>query len=55
MSAQTQQRYTPAEYLAREAAAATKSEYRNGNVVAMAGASRRHKQIYAKVEFERAA
>lgn len=36
---------TPAEYLLRERAAEYKSEYRNGRIVAMTGASRRHNLI----------
>lgn len=38
-------RYTPAEYLALERAAETKSEYLDGEIFAMAGASRRHNLI----------
>ena len=38
-------RYTPAQYLALERAAETKSEYLNGEIFAMAGASRRHNLI----------
>jgi Uma2 family endonuclease len=37
--------YTPAEYLARERAAEAKSEYLDGAIVAMAGASRAHSLI----------
>jgi Uma2 family endonuclease len=37
--------YTPAEYLARERAAETKSEYRCGEIVAMTGVSRAHNLI----------
>ena len=37
--------YTPAEYLARERVAETKSEYRYGEIVAMTGASRAHNLI----------
>lgn len=38
-------RYTPGEYLALERKAAFKSEYRNGSIVAMPGASRKHNLI----------
>ncbi len=38
-------RYTPTEYLKRERAAKTKSEYYDGEIVAMAGASREHNLI----------
>jgi Uma2 family endonuclease len=38
-------RYTPQEYLARETAAETKSEYYDGKIVAMAGASHAHNLI----------
>ena len=37
--------YTPAEYLARERVAETKSEYRCGEIVGMAGVSRAHNRI----------
>jgi Uma2 family endonuclease len=37
--------YTPAEYLQRERAAETKSEYRYGEIVAMTGVSRAHNLI----------
>jgi Uma2 family endonuclease len=37
--------YTPAEYLARERVAETKSEYVNGEILAMTGASRRHNLV----------
>ncbi len=42
-------RYTPAEYLAQERAAETKSEYLDGEIFAMAGASRRHNLITGNV------
>jgi Uma2 family endonuclease len=47
-----QPRCTPAEYLARERAAATKSELINGHVYAMAGASRRHNVIVLNLAAE---
>ncbi len=47
--AQPQPRYTPAEYLALERGAATKSEYFDGQIFAMAGASRRHNLIAGNV------
>ncbi len=42
MAAQTEPYITPAEYLAAERCAETKSEYHDGQIVAMAGASREH-------------
>lgn len=42
MSTQPKTRYTPEEYLALERKAAYKSEYFNGEIFAMAGASPRH-------------
>jgi Uncharacterized protein conserved in cyanobacteria len=42
MSTQSKIRYTPEEYLALERASAYKSEYYDGEVFAMSGASRRH-------------
>lgn len=45
MSAQPAQVLSEAEYLQRERVAAFKSEYLNGEVYAMAGASRAHNQI----------
>ena len=45
MSVQTQQRFTPEEYLARERQAQYKSEYFNGEIFAMSGASREHNLI----------
>jgi Uma2 family endonuclease len=49
MSSQTQQRYTPEEYLALERQASYKSEYYAGAIFAMAGASRWHNLIVANV------
>ncbi len=37
--------FTPREYLAIDREAATKSEYHNGEIIAMAGASRHHDQV----------
>jgi Uma2 family endonuclease len=45
MSTAAVPRYTPEEYLARERAAEYKSEYVNGFIVAMTGASRPHNVI----------
>jgi Uma2 family endonuclease len=49
MSLQPQQRYTPEEYLALERAAEDKSEYFNGEIFAMTGASRRHNLVAGNV------
>ena len=38
-------RYTPAEYLVLEREAPFKNEYRNGYIVAMAGAKRNHNRV----------
>ena len=45
MSTQTQSRFTPEEYLTLERQAQHKSEYLNGEIFAMSGASRRHNLI----------
>jgi Uma2 family endonuclease len=45
MSILAQPRYTPEEYLARERGAEERSEYFNGQIYALAGASRRHNLI----------
>lgn len=42
-------KYTPAEYLALEEKAETKSEYWNGEIVAMSGAAINHQQIVANI------
>ncbi len=47
--AQPRQHVTPAEYLALEREAATRSEYADGHIFAMAGASRQHNLITANV------
>lgn len=44
--------YTAAEYLALERQAAYKSEYVNGHILAMSGASRRHNLIAANISRE---
>ncbi|MCP4655026.1 MAG: Uma2 family endonuclease, partial [bacterium] len=46
---QPQPRYTPAGYLALEREAPTKSEYLDGQIFAMAGASRRHNLVTGNV------
>jgi len=52
---QTQPGVSPQDYLAQERVAAEKSEYFNGQIYAMAGASPRHTlitaDIYAKLEW----
>ncbi len=52
MSSQAQLRYTPAEYLALERSAEERSEYLDGEIFAMAGASRRHNLICLNVGAE---
>ena len=47
-----QRRYTPEEYLALERAAPHRSEYVNGQIYAMAGASRRHILIVGNIQAE---
>src|SRR6266496_3532087 len=47
MSSVAEERLTPEEYLRRERAAETKSEYDDGFVYAMSGASARHNLIVA--------
>ncbi len=47
--AHPQQHFTPAEYLALEREASTRSEYVEGQIFAMAGASRQHNLITANV------
>jgi Uma2 family endonuclease len=49
MSSQTQSRLTPEEYLALERQAETKSEYLDGELFAMSGASRRHNLITVNI------
>ncbi|MFH0996649.1 MAG: Uma2 family endonuclease [Pseudomonadota bacterium] len=44
--------YTPEQYLALERKAACKSEYINGRIFAMAGASRQHNQITFNISVE---
>jgi Uma2 family endonuclease len=48
-SASVQRRYTPEEYLALERAAEFKSEYRDGVIVGMSGATREHNLITGNV------
>ncbi len=52
MSPVAQQRYTPGEYLALEREAEFKSEYVNGRIYAMTGASREHNLIAGNVHGE---
>jgi Uma2 family endonuclease len=49
MSSLAQSRYTPEHYLALERQAKYRSEYINGNIIAMAGASRQHNLIAGNV------
>ncbi len=49
MSTQPKPHYTPQEYLALERKAQDKSEYFNGEIFAMTGASRRHNVMVANV------
>ena len=49
MSSQTKVFYTPEEYLTLERQAEYKSEYFNGEIFAMTGASRRHNLVAANV------
>lgn len=49
MSSQTKASYTPEEYLALERKAEYKSEYFNGEIFAMTGASRKHNLVAANV------
>ncbi len=49
MPAQPQKKYTPEEYLELERAAEYKSEYYQGEIFAMAGASRNHNKIVANL------
>lgn len=49
MSSQLQPHLTPKEYLAQERQAQTKSEYLNGEIFAMSGASRRHNLITVNI------
>ena len=51
-TAAAQALFTPEEYLARERKALTKSEYRNGQIRAMPGASREHNLITANTLVE---
>lgn len=52
MSSLAQVRYTPEQYLAREREAQYKSEYINGYIFAMVGASREHNLITSNVNRE---
>ncbi|MDQ3041181.1 MAG: Uma2 family endonuclease, partial [Acidobacteriota bacterium] len=50
MTAQPEKKkFTPAEYLALEEAAESKSEYWNGEIVAMSGARIDHQQIVSNL------
>lgn len=49
MSSPLHSRFTPEEYLAQERQAQTKSEYLNGEIFAMSGASRRHNLITVNI------
>ena len=52
MTSLPQLRYTPEEYLAMEREAEFKSEYLDGEIIAMSGASERHNLIVANVTTE---
>lgn len=52
MSSQLQRKCSPEEYLNRERAAESKSEYLDGEIFAMSGASRRHNLICTNVNAE---
>ncbi len=49
VQSETSEKLTPQEYLRCERAATTKSEFINGELIAMAGASKRHARIAASV------
>ncbi len=49
MSTQAARTYSPEEYLELDRASEQKSEYRDGQVVAMTGASMRHNLIVANL------
>jgi len=49
MALQTKSRFTPEDYLALERRADSKSEYLNGEIFAMVGASEPHNLIVANV------
>lgn len=51
MASEPKPRFTPEEYLARERQSEGKSEYLNGEIFAMTGASRRHNRIALNVAF----
>lgn len=51
MATEPTPRYSPDEYLARERQSETKSEYLNGEIFAMSGASRRHNRIVLDIAF----
>ncbi len=52
MSSAPQKRYTPAEYLVLERAAEYRSQYFNGEIFAMAGASREHCRVSSNLIIE---
>jgi Uma2 family endonuclease len=51
MASEPRPRFTPGEYLTLERPSASKSEYVNGEIFVMTGASRRHNRIVLNISF----